>query len=482
MNKSYLSLALFFFLFGLTLFTLSKIITNDNWFIHQIFCILNTFIILFFFLKLYCKYNKLDLILLDARCIVLLAFLVYNIFGPSILVFGSDEQIDNEQNLYFVSADLALKINSMNLIGLSIAFFLSSTIKLSWAIKLITFLTKPNKYLKFSTPKSIIAVTIFFIILQIYSVKINLTIINQPIFGSVFSSWFIFITAGSIFMLILHESNKFYFLIFSIFLLCLNIICGLLLFNKTVIVASILSFSFAYALRKNSIKIIILVFPLIFFLFSFIGNLSQNYAQTYATQKYENKNIIDILLYRKDIVLNKTNYVLIDEVENYNTWSRFNLMNTQGAAIDFYDKGNGSELYKEALWFLIPRILNKEKPNLSLSDKELFEKITNTVGSHKSAGIFLDGYYNLGWTGVVISSTIFGFFILIASIIIKIIYFQRIYVLFFFLFFILLSLTNIDKNFLYYFSSIIYIIFFFAGLYLIKIFLKIHKFLLKFYT
>jgi hypothetical protein len=472
MNKSFLSLALFFFLFGLTLFNLSKIITNDNWFIHQIFCILNTLIILFFFLKLYCKYNKLDTVLLDARCVVLFVFLVYNIFGPSILVFGSDEQFDNEQALYFVSADLGLKINSINLIGLSIALFLSSTIKLSWASKLITFLLKPNKYLKFSTPKSIIALSIFLIILQIYSIKINLAILNKSAVPNVFSNWFIFIGAASIFILILHESNKFYLLIFAIFLLCFNIISGLFLFNKSVVVANILSFTIAYALRTNSIKIIILVFPLTFFLFSFIGNLHQNYAHIlYTSQKYE-KNIIDILLYRKEIILNKENYILIQENVNYDTWSRYNFMNTQGAAIDFYDKGDGSKLYQETLWFLVPRILNKEKPNLSLSNKELFEKITDLVGSHKSAGVFSDGYYNLGWPGVVISSTILGFFLLISSIIIKVIYYQRIYILFFFLFFILLSLTNIDKDFLYYYSTIIYIIFFFACLFLIKKFLK----------
>jgi len=476
MNKSYQSLALFFFLFGLTLFSLSKIVTNDNWFLHQIFCILNTFIILIFFLKLHYKYYKLDLILLDARCLVLFVFFVYHIIGPSILVFDSDEQINNEQELYFVSSDLALKVNSINLIGLSIAFFISSTIKLSWATKLITFLTKPNKYLKFSTPKSIIALTIFFIILQIYAIKINFDTLNQ---SSAFGNWFIFITAGSIFMLIVHESNKFYLLIFAIFLLCFNIICGLLLFNKTLIVANIISFSFAYALRKNSIKIIILFLTLTFFLFSSIGNLSQNAAFINKTYDYENKNIINILSFRKDIILNKQNYILISNYENYNTWSRFNFMNTQGAAIDFYDNGNGSELYKKTLWFFVPRILNIEKPNLSLSDKELFEQITNISGSHKTAGIFVDGYYNLGWLGVVISSIIFGFFILIASIIIKIIYFQRIYILFFFLFLILLSLTNLDKNFLYFYSTTIYIIVIFIGLYLTKNLLKNYKFFLK---
>ena len=151
-------------------------------------------------------------------------------------------------------------------------------------------------------------------------------------------------------------------------------------------------------------------------------------------------------------------------------------MNTQGAAIDFYDKGDGSKLYQKILWFLVPRILNKEKPNLSLSNKELFEKITDLTGSHKSAGIFPDGYYNLGWPGVVISSTIFGFFLLLSSIIIKVIYYQRIYILFFLLLFILLSLTNIDKDFLYYYSTIIYIIFFFAVLFLIKKFFKFLNF------
>jgi hypothetical protein len=98
-------------------------------------------------------------------------------------------------------------------------------------------------------------------------------------------------------------------------------------------------------------------------------------------------------------------------VEEYNAWVRFCYLPPQAAGLDLYDAGDGSEDYLLLGWAFLPRFLFPDKPIMTKSAGELHTKITGGVGSNTGQGVFIDGYYNLGWAGVIVASICVGCFL-----------------------------------------------------------------------
>jgi hypothetical protein len=83
------------------------------------------------------------------------------------------------------------------------------------------------------------------------------------------------------------------------------------------------------------------------------------------------------------------------------TWARFCYLAAQAAALNFYDNGTPSESFRLLGWAFLPRILFPMKPIMSAAPADFHFQLTGQVGSATGQGVFVDGYYNLGWLGVV---------------------------------------------------------------------------------
>jgi len=57
----------------------------------------------------------------------------------------------------------------------------------------------------------------------------------------------------------------------------------------------------------------------------------------------------------------------------------------------------------------VPRLLYPDKPAMSGAGVELTEKVTGSRHSSTGIGVFVDGYYMLGWLGVLLASVTYGF-------------------------------------------------------------------------
>jgi hypothetical protein len=87
---------------------------------------------------------------------------------------------------------------------------------------------------------------------------------------------------------------------------------------------------------------------------------------------------------------------------NYRSWARFCYIPAQGAALDFYDKGEGGDDYSLLGWAFLPRFLSSDKPIMTASGSDFNTKITGEVDAGSiGQGVFANGYYNLGWWGVI---------------------------------------------------------------------------------
>ena len=96
------------------------------------------------------------------------------------------------------------------------------------------------------------------------------------------------------------------------------------------------------------------------------------------------------------------------EEENYPAWARLCYLPAQAAAIDFHDAGRGGDDYTLLGWALLPRFLFTNKPNMTSSGTRFNDKVTGRDTSSTGQGVFIDGYYNLGWWGVILVGVIVG--------------------------------------------------------------------------
>jgi len=89
-------------------------------------------------------------------------------------------------------------------------------------------------------------------------------------------------------------------------------------------------------------------------------------------------------------------------------WARLNYLPAQQAARELYDQGRGSDDLSHAMWIFAPRFIFPGKPTMSSAGEDLYEKVTGVRGSSEGVGVFVDGYYILGWFGVLLASVTYG--------------------------------------------------------------------------
>ena len=116
----------------------------------------------------------------------------------------------------------------------------------------------------------------------------------------------------------------------------------------------------------------------------------------------------------------------------------------------------------------MPRFLYKDKPDVSGFAGVFFKKIRNHGGSRDSPGIFIEGYYNFGWIGMIMTSILAGLVIKFYSVMITRIFLDRLYMFYFIIFSGLWTSFRIDgliiTDYLGLFVILLYIIIFSAFL------------------
>ncbi len=84
-------------------------------------------------------------------------------------------------------------------------------------------------------------------------------------------------------------------------------------------------------------------------------------------------------------------------------WARLSYVHVQSFAMERYDSGMPGGTLTTALIVLIPRAIWPEKPVTTDMAKDFYELVTGWRGeTHLGLGLFGEGYWNLGWLGVIL--------------------------------------------------------------------------------
>lgn len=346
-------------------------------------------------------------LLVDHLLILSLMYFIYFVFGALLLQFGPKDEIAITLDYYRIDAQMALKVASVNCIGFGLALVGGSILSLK-GVKVIirSAIGKGSKI----PPYKIIILFIF-----IGGVASIFTVVSDLGYNSdiVSNTWrslsqLIFI---AIFMAAAYSGkySRFLFIV-AIIISLLQISIGIILLNKSIVLQSLAVFLVGVAWRLNSLKILILSFFVIISIYIAIsGPISQARNTIGIIDKVSISERIEIM---SDLVRLG---IEVTENERYGYWSRFSYVVPQGAAIDFYDQGQGGNDFTLLWWTFLPRVFFPHKPIITSTGQDFHFKITGSVTSSTGQGVFINGYYNLGWMGVIIVGLLVGLILSITS-------------------------------------------------------------------
>jgi hypothetical protein len=189
---------------------------------------------------------------------------------------------------------------------------------------------------------------------------------------------------------------------FIIVALLLDMGVGVLTFNKSEVLVSLIMFLMAYLGRGLTVWRLTVAAAAMLMTFVQIVPIA-DYGRAQMFGRYRSIGVGG-LAERFQIVegyLNEPAAVGVEEGVQ-GALSRLSYANAGSFAIDQFDRGFPGRTLESALAVLVPRVLWPDKPIISDLGREFNLLATNNPNSFSSPGIFAEAYWNSGWWGVIL--------------------------------------------------------------------------------
>lgn len=338
----------------------------------------------------------------DHFIVLIGAFSLYFLFGPLILVYGPEEQASYLLDWYPTTAKSAVFVTGINLLGLGMLLLSGSVVR---GDVIEQSFNKLDAILARIAP--IRAFWTFFIVggtCSLYVFMVDLEGGSEVVSGvlrTLSQMVLISILIGGMYEGRDEGVLRGFALMAALFLS----IGGLISFNKSTALYPWLMFLFGSYLRLPSLRRILAAVSVLMLALIVISRPISD-ARIMLGSSPSAPSIAN----RWSIM--ETAFAANDELSPGDFWGgawvRLCYTVPQVAAVELYDGGFGGDDVELAGWVLLPRILFPQKPIITRTGTDFNDKITGRDSSSTGIGIFVSGYYNLGWWGVVIVSAISG--------------------------------------------------------------------------
>lgn len=392
-KRRWFQLGIIFTLFGASAYVATEILNLASWWAHGLWCATGILLIL----PVVVKVMRADfrVALSDHRIMFTFAFALYFLFGASLLSFGPERDIANVLNYYPVSPADAMRVDAINAMGFGLALLVSALIKGRWIGELAILASAAAS--KISAMSVLLTLTVIGVLATYKVVMVDFGFTD----GTAASIWrttsqftFVSILLGSAY----RGQHELIFRLVAILMAVGATFIGILSFSKTGMLLPIGSLIAGLAMRFSVSKVLPLGIVILVVLFISTGG-----AMSSA------RNNLEIgTPHSLDTRWQVVKFGLLasragdERSRQYNTWGRFCYVPPQVAAYDFYNDGRGGDDLRLIPWLFIPRGLVPEKPIITQTSRDFHYKISGNRGSSTGMGIFLSGYYNAGWLGVLL--------------------------------------------------------------------------------
>ena len=403
LNKDkFLNFSLYNLLLGLILYGLSFETNTDDWIFHQFYCVSGLIIYIDLYLKMKKIDNNLYIYLSDIRYVFIISYLISYVFGSSILVFGTEVQITTKMDEYVMDAGEAVYVDFLNSIGLGLAIGVCSLYKPQNLNKIINSLCQSS--LRVNINFFIYFSLIFGFLTQVYIFYFDISAIDQVLSGSIRQLKYLVYVGILVGILNTNKSSTLHKIIIAVTIL--SSLLGIINFNKGDFILPTVIFLTSLSIKNNSKRLFLVAIMMIFVMLTAVGGATlYARASVYGINPNSFSDRLSLIIDGVSIANNVNDY------EKYNSWGRFTLINAQASSVKLYDTGDGGDDAEKFLWVAVPRIIYPNKPVLSQSGGDLYTKMTGNIGSSTAQGVFINGYYNNGFIGLLLYSIICGLII-----------------------------------------------------------------------
>ncbi len=208
-------------------------------------------------------------------------------------------------------------------------------------------------------------------------------------------------SAGLMLLLLYGLHNHRYVLGVAVALIAIELFVGLLLFNKTDLIITILFVVLAvYQARPSRLRlavggvIAVTVFtqvaPLVEYGRDRVLHLNGGLAVASLEQRFD--------IVREYIKQPRRELFATDDFQP--ALNRISYANAMTMVVAWYDQGRPGWTFQNAMTVIVPRVLWSDKPNMTISGHALYSEATGQIGTSISAGLFAEAYWNFGWFGL----------------------------------------------------------------------------------
>ena len=329
------------------------------------------------------------------------AFSLYFLFGPLVLVYGPEDQTSYLLSWYPARASSAVLVTGMNLLGLGILLVSAGFVK-GTSVEGAFF--RIDRFLE-RIPANQVFWTFLFLggTCTFYVLMIDLEGGSELISGLVRT--LSLITLIAILVGAMYEDRDAGLVrAFSLGAAVALSISGLISFNKSMVLYPWLMYFFGIYLRRPSIRLIVAavsVLMLVLIVISRPIGEARTMLDTSASHSIAGR--WTILMDASAINSDLTAGDLLA-----GAWIRLCYAVPQVAAVELFDGGFGGDDVELAGWVLLPRVLFPQKPIITRTGTDFNAKVTSHDTSSTGIGIFVSGYYNEGWPGLIVVSIVAG--------------------------------------------------------------------------
>lgn len=376
---------------GVCAVQLQDVIREDEWIIPGIVICLSGLVLLPAMRK--ALRRRTHEVFADHLMVLSIAFTVYFVVGALLVPFGPPDQADIVLAYYPINAVEAMRVTGVNDIGLGLALFFGSLVRGDFVSKLGLRAIGLGRSL---ASESVIAVFLLIgAISTLYVLPFDIGLRTGVVSGSLRSLSQLLLVA--ILLSAAHSGRGSNWLLSAaITLTIVQAVSGLLQLNKSVVLLPIVALLGGLAWRHGIRRVIVPGFAGLLLFFVLIASPVSTARNIFGVGSR-----VDL---GERISLLSGAIMRSGEVPAYHvstTWARFCYLTVQGAALNLYDQGSPEGSFHLLGWSLVPRVLFPMKPIMSNSGADFYYQLTGQVGSASGHGIFVNGYYNLGWWGVI---------------------------------------------------------------------------------
>lgn len=333
-------------------------------------------------------------VLADHLLVLAGAFLVYYVIGALLIPFGPRDQAENALLYYSVDARLAMRVTAANCIGFGLALVFGSLVRRNWVSRWARTAIGIGR----SIPQEWVIVLFLLVggASSFYVLMFDIGMGSGEVVYGLLRTMSRLLLVAIMVAAANRGRSSFWLLLIAIVLAVLQAIGGLLLLSKSSVLLPLLALIAGLGWRLGIRRVIVPGFAVLLAVFLLIDD------PVAATRNISGlRGPVDLgerIALLREGVLRPSDFA---QGTHNNPWTRFCYLPSQGAALDFYDTGQGGDDFSRLGWAFVPRFLFPTKPIMTSSGMEFHYKIRGNENSSTGQGVFVNGYYNLGWWGVI---------------------------------------------------------------------------------